>query len=317
MLDPRLHWFLLDLVLAGIFRLALPLGAYLPPAMGRRLAEVLGRLCARLDLDWRSLALQKHYVSARTAEALAEIAPLSDDRTLSQYLEQRFVNASLEELEGHWLANGRAGDFRCECEGSNEVIAALEQERGMVLLTFHFDAALMGVAQMGLEGITLNLMTSDVVEDPRVIPAVQKYFARKYSGIANCLNGGGVLHVENHLKDFYRALRAGQGVVVLGDAPTALKDGVLIVDFLGKLRAFAPGAVRMAENTNAPISAFVCLREDDGSYRTIFSPVYWPENKSHGDNIPPLFSFLESWIRRHPERWWAADQLPNFVCLDK
>lgn len=317
MRNRRLHWFLLELVLAGIFRLALPLGAYLPPAMGRRLAEILGHICARLDLDWRTSALRKHYVSARTAEALAEITPLSDDRTLSRYLGQRFVNASLEELEGHWLANGRAGDFRCGFEGLHEVRAALGQGQGMVLLTFHFDAALMGVAQMGLEGITLNLMTSDVVEDPRVMPAVQKYFTNKYSGIANCLNGGGVLHVENHLKDFYRALRAGQGVVVLGDAPVALKDGALIVSFFEKLRVFAPGAVRMAEKLKAPITAFVCLRQDDGPYRTIFSPVYWPENGSHADNVPLLYSFLESWVRRHPDRWWVADQLPNFVCLDK
>jgi len=310
------HWLFLKFVLAGIFQLALPLAAHLPPAIGRRVAARIGRSCARHDVDWRTLALRRHYVSEDTATAFTEIEPRLDDLSIRDKVTHRFVNALLEELEGHWLACGRTAVFQCGHDDLPAIRSAMGHRRGIVLLTFHFDAALMGVAQLGLAGLKLNLMTSDVVEDRRVLPAVQRYFAAKYSGIEACLNGGKTLHVEHHLKDFYQALRAGEGVVILGDAPGDPSRGAVMVDFLGKKRAFAPGAVRLAEKTRAPLAAFVCLRQKDGTYRTVFSPVYWPNDNRHQDNIGSLYAFLESWVRQYPERWWAADQLPKFICAD-
>lgn len=317
MTHSRLHWFFRRAFLEAMFRFALPLAARLPPHAGRVLAGVLGKLCARLDLDWRTLALREHYVAARTRQALREIDPGLDEARLNALVRQRFVNATLEELEGHWLALRQAGKFRCDIEGLDEIRGVMADGNGLVLLTLHFDATLMGVAQLGLAGVKLNLMTSDVVEDVRVLPVVQRYFSAKYAGIEACLNGGLVMHVEKRLKSFYRALRAGDGVVILGEAPTGRLEDALVVDFLGKRRAIAPGVLRLAEKTGAPMAAFVCLRNPDGNYRVVFSPPYRPENGCHAGNVARrLFAFLGARVRSHPERWWAADQLPNFINVD-
>lgn len=311
------HWFLLRLLLDGVFKIFLPLAARLPMRQGLAVADWLGGLCWRLDLDWRTLALREHYVSHRTSLALREIQPDLTQSELDFAVARRFLNSSREELEGHWFALQRSAECRCEFEGFDAIQAQLDQGRGIVLLTLHFDATLMGVTQIGLAGLKINLMTSNVVDDPRVRPIVQTYFRNKYCGIQSCLNGGRVMHVETHLKAFYSALRQGEGVVILGEAPSGRPEEAIAVDFLGKCRAFAPGAVRLAEKTRTPMAAFVCLRESAGRYRVIFSPVLQPRIDDHSANVPKLFGFLEDQVRQRPERWWAADQLPNFINLDK
>lgn len=312
-----LYWFLLRLLLNGMFKYCLPLAARLPMPQGFAIADCLGWLCRKLDLDWRTLALREHYVSYRTGLALREIRPTIGARAFDHALLQRFVSSSREELEGHWFALQRSAECRCEFEGLAAIQAQQSQGRGIVLLTLHFDATLMGVTQMGLAGLKINLMTSSVVDDPRVAPIVQTYFRKKYQGIERYLNGGRVMHVESHLKAFYSALRRGEGVVILGEAPSGRPEEAIAVDFLGQRRAFAPGAVRLAEKTRTPMAAFVCLRQLNGGYRLVFSPVFQPELDDHSANVPKLFGFLEAQVEQYPERWWAADQLPNFIVLDK
>ncbi len=313
----RLHWLFLGAVLKGLFRFALPVAAALPPNLGMACARALGRLCRRLDLDWRTVGLGEHFVTERTRHAYAEILPALEARQREHLVSRRFMCALMEELEGHWLAGRRIERFACEFEGLEAIRAGMARGKGMMLLTLHFDAALMGVAKLGLAGLKLNLITSDVVEDARVDAAVTRYFRRKYAGIAACLNGGRALHVERHLKSFYSALRRGEGVVILGDAYSDKLDKALLVDFLGRRRAFAAGAVRMAEKAGAPMAAFVCLRTATGGYRVVFSPVCWPAAGSHEESAARLFAFLGDHVRRHPERWWAADLLPKFIVAER
>lgn len=313
----RLHWLFLGVVQKCLFRIALPAAAALPPAHGMACARALGRLCKRLDLDWRTTGLREHFVTERTRHAYEEILPTLTAKQREDLVRRRFMCALMEELEGHWLAKRRIERFACEFEGLEAIRSAMALGRGMMLLTLHFDAALMGVAKLGLAGLQLNLMTSDVVEDARVDAAVNRYFRNKYAGIAACLNGGRALHVERHLKTFYSALRQGEGVVILGDAYSDKLDKALLIDFLGRRRAFAAGAVRMAEKAGTPMAAFVCLRTATGGYRVVFSPVRWPEAGSHEGNAAQLFAFLGEQIRRHPERWWAADLLPQFIVAEQ
>ena len=313
----RIHWRFLSAVNDALFCLFWPAIARLPVHLGMKLASAIGLLCYWLDLDWRTVALRDHYVKQRTRLALTEICGSLEAPAIEHRVRGRFINAAREELEGHWFHLDRARECRCDFEGIDAIKQHMAQGGGIVLLTLHFDATLMGVVQMGLAGIRLNLMTSNVVEDQRVPLSVQRYFRQKYAGIEAHLNGGRSLHVESHLKAFYTGLRRGEAAVILGEAPTARLEEALDVHFLGRRRAIAPGAVRLAERMNCPMAAFVCLRFSAGHYRVVFSPVLLPSPaKGHSENTNCLFSFLDAHIRNSPERWWAADQLPNFINLD-
>jgi len=315
--NDRLHWLFLRVVLEGIFQVVWPLAARLPVAAGRKVAVLVGNVCARLDLDWRTVGLRRHYVAAATREAYRIMNPTLNACQLDALVRARFQQAACEELEGHWLALGLVKSFQCDFEGADDIRAALAQGKGLVLLTMHFDAVPTGIALLGLAGIKLNLMTSNVVEDERVPRVVRRYFAAKYAGIEACLNGGRALHVETHLRSFYRDSQSGVATVILGEAPTGNLADALVADFLGRRRAIAPGAVRLAESNGAPISAFLCFHTQANRYRVIFAPVYWPDaTGSQRDNAARLFAFFDAHVRAAPERWWAADQLPNFVNLD-
>ncbi len=312
-----LHWFFLRLVLDAMFRVVLPLAARLPLRQGMWIATLLGYLCYRLDLDWRTVALRSHFVGHKTRLAMAEIAPHLSDEALEMLVVERFLNASREELEGHWFALDRARECGCTFEGLDAVKQHLSNGTGLVLLTMHFDASLMGIVQLGLAECKLSPVASNVVEDARVAPSVRGYFQRKYSGIDSHVQGGKTLFVETKLKYFYDALRRGEGVVVLGEAPTGQVTDAQKIRFLGKLRAVAPGAFRMAQKTACPMAAFVCLRLGVGRYKVVFSPVYdCSPDFGHAANADRLFAFFSEHIRGNPGAWWAADQLPNFVNFD-
>ena len=314
------HWWLLRRINDVMFLFAWPLFARLPFGVGMKLAEWLGRLCFMLDLDWRTVAVREHFVRDRTRSALEEICPGREASAIERLLIGRFITAACEELEGHWLHLRRAEQCRCEFEGLDAVKAHVAASgQGVVLLTLHFDATLTGVAKMGLAGLKVNVMTSNVVEDARVPSSVQRYFRRKYAGLSSSLNGGSTVHVEPKMSPrlFHTRLRRGECVVVLGEAPSNKPDKAVIVDFLGRRRAMAPGAVRIAEQAGVPMAAFVCLRQGQGSYRVICTPLFFPSSAgSHAGNVPALFAFLEAHIRRHPDRWWAADLMHSYINLD-
>ncbi|MDD2743484.1 MAG: lysophospholipid acyltransferase family protein [Rhodocyclaceae bacterium] len=312
----RAHWALQQLFLALVFYWILPLAVRLPIPQGERLALFLGRLCAWRDLDWRTVALRLQYVEARTSEAYRQICGKLSQKRLSALVSERFETACREEWEGHLFFQGQPDLLHCEFIGLEAVRSHLLTGQGIVLLTAHFDAVPMGIVQLGLAGVKLNLMTSNVVEDSRVAPVVQRYFQKKYEGIERYLNGGRVMHAETELRTFYSAVRRGECVVILGDAPTANLNDALAVNFFGAKRAFAPGAIRIAEKMNVPVAAFVCHRLECGRYLVEFGRVMSPQERSHSNNLDSIFGFLEAQILASPGRWWAADQLPNFIVLD-
>jgi len=168
----------------------------------------------------------------------------------------------------------------------------------------------MGAAFLGRRGWAVNPMSSNVVERPGVPRAISEHYRRKYEGITRLMNGGKVMDAETHLRAFFAAVSAGGMALVLGDLPAARSDDACWAEFFGCERAFAPGAVRLAERTGAALVAYLCLRENTGRYQVRFSP---PCIRQEGPWYAPAYRFLEESIREYPGRWWAADTLPLFA----
>lgn len=303
------HWLWQRLMLEFGFRMLYPLAAHLPARSGRKIARLWGRWMAWLDCEWRSVALREHFVAQRTASALAEIEPGLTEAVARRKIAERFMAACEEELEGHWLAYGLKTQQRVLIEGLDALRTASAAGRGLLLLTFHYDAAIWGIGCLGRAGLRLSPMSSAVTEDARVPHVVQGYFARKYAGLTRHLQGGQVMHHEHRLRDFYRRLKRGEGVVVLADAFTHDARTGLPVDFLGRQRLFAPGIRRLAEKSAAAVAAFVCLREGDDYRIAISRPS--PPGVPGDEACRQALHFLEGYVRTFPERWWAADLLPG------
>lgn len=295
------------------YRVLLPVSARLPLAWGAALARVRGRCDAAHDRDWRSLSLHHPYVRQATRAAIAELCPGLTDHEREALVRERFEVAALEEWQAHLIRAGRAPTLDLRFEGmTRTALAQRSAGPGTVWLTAHFDSVMLGIVHLGLTGVRFNLMTSTVVEDPRVPASIRRYYRHKYRAMARAFNGGRALQAELHLKALYAGLRQGEDTVILGDAPAPRGEAGLVLPFLGARRALAPGALRLAQWAGSPMGAFVCVRETPGCYRMVIHPPRRPRaGESYEVVAREAYGFLSEQMLQRPGRWWAADLLPT------
>lgn len=291
-------------------RVLLPTMSLLPNSWGQTMAAWRGRLHAVLGRDWAERAVGKPYIAERTRRAYAQVCPGLD---LDLLVRRRYATVSLEELEAHWIANGRFLERSLDMQPVCRMLAMRPPGRGMVVLTAHFDSFILGMMALGLCGATTHVMTSNIVEDERVHPAVQGHFVRKYREAGKYMAGGGFWHVETSALRFQRALRRGEVVVVVADAPASSQgsDGVW-VPWFGQVRRLADGALRLARTTRSPMAALLTVGAGTKSQRWLcHGPLDpWSDPEDDGEAAyRELFSFMETTIRNHPGLWW------ELICL--
>jgi len=296
------QWFDYRVMLPGLARLPLPVGALL--------AQWRGLFNGWLDLDWRSLSLQQRFVYDATYAAQQQLCPQATPQQWRRQTLQRFVVNSREEWEASLFLRYPVERFKAASTvyGLQEWLSAQRAGQPMVLLTPHFDSFCMGIVLLGLHGLKVHAVSSAVVEDPRVHPAVRRFYWQKYRGMERYMNGGLIRHQEQDNRHFYRALQQGEAVVILADLPTPNQQS-LVVPFLGQLRCMASGPLRVAQKTHSLVGAFVCLHERTGQYRLMCAPLRSLDTESPARSFVPLYAFLDAYLHRYPARWWAADLL--------
>ena len=292
------------------FALLLPGLARLPLAWGYRLAALRGQFNALTGRDWRSMALGMRHIRRQSLAGYALLPLAADDAQRLAWRNERFVVEARDEFEARLVAAGRVDELACRPIGSALKFTGVlpQRERGLLLLTPHFDSFFVGVAFVARGGARVNLMSSAVTHDPRVDVAVQRHFSAKYRGLEPWLNGGQVLDMEQGVRPFYRMLERGETLVVLGDAPV-LPNGVAAqADFLGARRLLAGGALRLAEKTGSDIGGYVCCMERPGHY-----VMEWCEPGPAGDpqTVQRVYDLFSRAILTAPGRWWGSDLLPN------
>lgn len=290
------------------FAWVLPAFARWPLGLAYRAAHLRGVLNAKAGRDWRSMALGRRHIRSQSLSGYRLLPIAANEKTLSAWCAERFVVEAREEFEARLVGARRVDALTCQFEPGQADAVALGRSRGLVLLTPHFDSFFLGVAFLARSGAKVNLMSSAVTQQPGVDPAVTQHFVEKYRGLENYLNGGKVLDMETGLRPFYRLLKRGETLVVLGDAPV-LPDGVAAqVDFLGASRSLAGGALRMAQRTGSDIGAYVCRHLGQHHYALQLGPV-GPSDEPH--SLDAVYAFLGAAIEAAPGRWWGADLLVN------
>lgn len=291
----------------------LPLMARLPLFAGYALSALRGRLNGLGGRDWRSVALGTRHVARQSAAGYRMLFPDASDASLRALVRQRFETESREEFEGRLIMAGRVAQLSCRIYPDEFVRACLQRERGLLLLTPHFDSFMLGIAFLGMAGAKINVMTSAVTNDPRVDPAVSEHFFKKYRGMERMMNGGRMLDREEGVRPFYQMLERGECLVVLADAPVGDGGAAVTPQFLGARRRLAGGALRMARKTGSNLGGFVCRFEGAGRYRVDGGPIL---DASDPLALDTVYGFLSEEILASPGRWWAADLLSSMPASD-
>lgn len=292
----------------------LPLAARLPLSVGYALSGLRGRVNARTGRDWRSVALRNRNVELASAQGYRALFPEADEAALKEMVGERFMTESREEFEGALIAAGRAAELHREIVPDAFLRACLNRDRGLVLLTPHFDSFTLGIVFLGLAGVRINAMSSSVILDARVAPGAQRHFINKYRGMERLMNGGRVLDQEEGLKPFFRMLENKECLVVLADAPASSQGAYEHVEFMGAKRSLAGGALRMARRTDSELGAFVSRFDGAGRYRVEGSPIL---DAADADAANTIYGFLTREILASPGRWWAADMLPLMPAIEE
>lgn len=276
----------------------LPGLARLPVFMGRGLATLRGIFYARLARDWRQFTFNDQELDGRTRQALKELMPDADASALARALRGRYIMQSLDELEACWLSRRDFKDWPVEYVGLEPVLEAIKNHGRVVFVTAHYSSCVVGVVHLRRLGIPVLAMTSNVTEDPRVHPAISRFYRNRKKAGNSYLNGGEVLDREGNSRHFVRFLRNGGAVVIFGEMPPGANEEPLIIPFLGKNRKLASGPDRLAHLVGAPLLSFVCEYTPRG-FRVTFSR---PDGKP--------YELLEKHIALNPSAWWASDLLP-------
>lgn len=287
----------------------LPRLARLPRPVAFALSAWRGRFNAALGRDWRSMALRTRHIQRQSLKAYALLAPTSSAKQRAQWCAQRFATEARDELEAQWVAAGRLHELHYQIAPPQWLALCRQRQRGLVLLTPHFDSFYVGIALLAqATGARVHSMSSAVSRDPRVDSAVSRHFDTKYRGLERYLNGGQVLDMEQGLRPFYRMLEAHDILVVLADAPVLPQGAALTVDFLGARRRLAGGAWRLAQRTGSDVGGFVCRHLGGGRY-TVELCVMGPSSDDH--TLARIYEFFSARISADPGRWWAADLLEH------
>ena len=296
------------------YRLVLPCIARMPLILGESLAGFRGALQAIIDYDWRSMALRERYVRKNTYQAMRTMMPEAGRRRWVGATLERFIHYSIEEWEACLFGESVMGSIarNSTIEGLEELLEIRNQGRGIVLVSSHFGSFCMGMVLLGMHGLRTNVVNTSMIEDPRIHAAVRAFFQRKYRAMEHHMGGKMVYH-EVDRAFFYRALEKGETVVVLVD--TQGSKSTVFIPFLGRNLRVPLGAWYMAKETGSPLGAYVCLRQAPGCYRIICHPLREIDSLNPRDAMLPIYSFLESWMKKAPQRWLAAEHLMHYSDL--
>lgn len=299
----------------------MPLMARLPLRWAYVLARWRGSLNARYARDWTELALGFAYIGERCAKAYREMFPSASEAEIASLVRQRYQTVSTEEMEGCLAIQGRLGEITMELAPIREALARRKPGRGLVVVMSHLDNLFFGLVGIARCGVPVYLMTSAVVQDARVHPRLRRFFHDKYTAYDRVMAGGALLHTGGEAKKtFYEVLRQGGIVVVVSETPASHDaDKGTWVQWLGRRRKMADGALRMAIDTDSELVAMQNWRNPQRVVEWAWSEPVDPRNfpdpmtaQAREAMVAPLFAFLEAGLRAHPGRWWGSHLLGDF-----
>ncbi len=303
----RPQW-LCQLIARFDYGLVLPILAKLHPALAKWPLRLRGLINWAFDLEWRTITLRHGYIRAATLQAMRDIAKLNGAGSPRWWTLRRFVCASREECDALRLQSTDFDRMKWKAQGLNKVVEATRNGQGVVLLTGHFDSLYMGLMVLAKQGVVVNLMSSKIMEDERVPTQIRNLFASKIGAMDQQFAPGRVLHFEDGMKPFIDGLKRGEVLVIACDAPSVTPGRASAVDFLGRRFLMAPGPEFFATKTQALVSFYSCVQQDDLSFEIECSALH-----SLADGgLQKAFDCLDMKIRKAPWRWWAADLYRTF-----
>lgn len=317
----KLNW---QHLLQGVdYGLLMPFMARLPLPLAYGLTHLRGFLNAKFGRDWAEMALGFPYIAERSSRAFQEIHPKADESRIRAWVIERYRTVAREELDGALAVAGRAHELKMDLAPVSAVLAQRTPGRGLVVTLSHHDSFFLAMLALVRCGVTAHLMISDVVFDERVHPRLRAFTRAKYDAYIGLMNGGRFLCANADSRSFFRdELLAGRILLVVTDTPAEKNpEKGTWVQWLGKRRKMADGALRLAMETGSEMLAVRARHESPGRLTWSCSSLVGTSSLNGMSDeqrrealFAPLAQFMEAAIYADTGRWSAAHLLGDFEC---
>lgn len=267
------------------------LAPHLPPRLGYWLFARIGDLFYWVDADGRRAVQDnlRHVLGPGVSNrVLQKKTRATYHMQAYNYFDMFRVSAmSAEEI-----------DARVSIEGWEHMEAAIAQSKGVILTSAHFGNIDVLLQIVGLRGLKATLIMEHLKPE------------RLFQYVANIRGRHGIriIPVDAPLKPLFRALRAGELVILVLDRDVT-HSGIHI-EFFGEPAKLPDGYARLARRTDAPVvSAFGLRLPDHRLLAHIEPPLDIPQTGDRASDVRTIMrrvlTIAEQHIARHPEQWTA------------
>ncbi len=289
MLDRTVYW---------LFRLTIVLTRPLPLRLGYRVAGSVAAVCYRTIFHAKGKALRAN---------LAHVLQSNDARFVDSVAERTFRNFGKYVIDFiHFPSLSRDEvQQRLRFDQWDELNAAADSGRGVIMVTIHFGNWDLGAASLAAFGYPLH-----AVVDTFAYPPMNDLVQGSRAKLGMHVHGG-----ERVGPAVFKALRRGEMLAMLVDVVSE-GEGV-DVEFFGKPARVSTAAARIALRTGAWVVPATILRgpDDDLVVRPTvhaglrdFAPT-GDEKRDAYELTRMILQAVEPAIREHPDQWFIFRRL--------
>ncbi len=226
---------------------------------------------------------------------LKMVFPDKPKKEIKKILNKMYYHMGLTTAESYF-GNKEKLFERCEIKGWKNLKDAVEEGKGVILVTGHF-----GNWELAGKFIASHFDMAVVGKRQR-----NRYFD-DYTNALRLKDKVIVINKKNALRPILKMLGDGYIVSLLMDQ-NAGRNGVL-TDFLGHEASTFVGAAKIAIKTGCPIAPAYAIRKDDGSHVFICEEIISPEGfKNNLEDIAKLTEIIskriEKYIYQYPHLWF-------------
>lgn len=218
-----------------------------------------------------------------------------------------FAHCMNETLE---CLSPRPQPITIERPANDPIQAAIEQGRGVVIVTCHFGNWDVAAQTLARYGRPINLVMAREINETT---ADYVRAAREAAGMRVLLSDSSVYGPFNML----RALRRSEIVALQLDRPIG-GDGARKVEFFGAPAFFQSGAIRLARLAGTPVFSVFVARRGPRHYRIVIGNEYHVARTASTDEMDGILASIvcefEDLVRQYPDQWfqfapfWPEDE---------
>jgi KDO2-lipid IV(A) lauroyltransferase len=183
-----------------------------------------------------------------------------------------------------------------EFEGTDRVVSAHGQGKGVLLFTGHF-----GFWEINALVHALQISPMAVLARPLDNPLLHRLLESVRTSTGNA-----VIYRRGAIRRVLRALEANTAVAVLIDQHMQSADAIY-VDFFNRPAATTSALAALALRTGAPVVPVFALPLPGGRFRMVYEHPVDPPREDHPEAVREFTQrctdVLEMYVRRYPELW--------------